>query len=66
MSRRRDGSKKAAPTTVRFTQDTLDFLRAAAKHHEEGLVGVITDAVKLYRDKVEAKSERILDGIGGN
>lgn len=58
--------KKAAPTTVRFTQDTLDFLRAAAEHHEGGLVGVITDAVKLYRDKIEAKSERILDGISGN
>lgn len=44
----------------------MDFLRAAAAHHEDGLVGVITDAVKLYRDKIEAKRERILDGIGGN
>jgi len=66
MSRRRDGSKKAAPTTVRFSQDTLEFLRAAAQHHEAGIAGVVNDAVRLYREKLEAKSERILDGISSN
>jgi hypothetical protein len=66
MSRRRDGSKKTAPTTVRFSRDLEAWVRQAAEGHPEGMTGVINDAVRLYREKIEAKGERILNGIVGS
>lgn len=54
------------PTTVRFSRDLDAWVRQAAEGHPDGMTGVINDAVRLYREKVEAKQERILNGIVGS
>lgn len=41
----------------------MEFIRLAARTHPEGMGGLVNDAVALYRDQVERKGERILDGI---
>lgn len=44
----------------------MEFIRVASRSHPKGMGGLINDAVALYRDQVEKKGERILDGIVSN
>ena len=45
--------KKTPPTTVRFSAELHDFIKTNAPLHPDGQSGLINDAVRYYKDRVE-------------
>jgi len=57
--------KKTPPTTVRFTADNHEFVKAQSELHQDGQSGVINDAVAFYRKHVEKRGEKLFATING-